>query len=245
MTTSENIDKPCNLCYNGGNLMQKQLALYLTGNCIYSTVFVILMCRKGDIMTPWWVTLLAAIIPSAVTALVTLYVSRKSQLKENTAGLNDLSNTVTWHMNSISSDIGRNENSSLTKQHQDMLAMLQKEIETTERRYDEEERRIRDFTFEQHNIHKTIEEFRSFMNSWELLVSDTSTLNQRLDILEKQIEIKDHEISNLRTKLVDKNKAYNELVKKYNDVICNTQQTKSVREEIKKNKHNRNTGLSL
>ena len=147
-------------------------------------------------MTPWWVTLLAAIVPAVLTCIVTLYLSRKSQVNNNVQalkefsrqlGLNDektLALNISEKFNSISADIGRNDNPSLTKQHEYLQGLLQREIETSERRYTEEEKRIKDFTVEQHIMSKTIEDFRMFLESWQRMASDINQMQYRINILE-------------------------------------------------------------
>ena len=86
-------------------------------------------------------------------------------------------------------DLGKtNEDRSLTGQHKDMQSMLQKEIDTAERRYTESEARIRNFTAQQHNMAETINQFRLFMESWERLASENSDLKRRIVILENQVE---------------------------------------------------------
>lgn len=176
--------------------MKKYVVINLIGNCIYSTCFIIYLSIRSDNMTPWWVTLLAAIVPAVLTCIVTLYLSRKSQVNNNVQalkefsrqlGLNDektLALNISEKFNSISADIGRNDNPSLTKQHEYLQGLLQREIETSERRYTEEEKRIKDFTVEQHIMSKTIEDFRMFLESWQRMASDINQMQYRINILE-------------------------------------------------------------
>lgn len=93
------------------------------------------------------------------------------------------------------SDIGRNENSSLTKQHNEMKHMLIKEIEVSERRYKDEEDRIRSFTTEQHNINKSLEDFKLFMESWQRLAANSHNQNIRIIELEKENQILKNQLS--------------------------------------------------
>lgn len=172
--------------------MKKYVAINLIANCVYSTCFVIYLNIGSDNMTPWWVTLLAAIIPAALTFIATLYISRKSQLNKNTDNIEKLSNSITKlkdvqkkNYKCISKEIGREINDkTLTDQHKDLQYLLQKEIDTAERRYIEEEKRIRDFTVEQHNMNDTIKDFRLFIDSWQRMTSEINESKQRINKLE-------------------------------------------------------------
>lgn len=151
---------------------------------------------------PWWSTIIIGIVPSVLTCFVTLYVNRKSQVKKNTEeiqilsrrlGLDDkeaLSSKLESQYQSILKEIGKTDNDkTLTGQHRDMRTLLQREIRTAERRYTEEEARIRNFTIEQHNMAKTIQEFHLFMESWERLAADNNDLLARISKLEQENEI--------------------------------------------------------
>lgn len=63
-------------------------------------------------MTPWWVTLLAAVIPSVLSCIVTLFISRKTQINKDS-------------IRSLST---------LTAHQADLQSMLQDEIAIVERR---------------------------------------------------------------------------------------------------------------
>lgn len=151
-------------------------------------------------MTPWWVTLIASIVPAFLTGLVTLYISRKSQIHKNTSalkkiarqmGLNNeqtLSKSITDKFDTIYDNIGKSSNDkTLTGQHMDLQNLLEKEINTAERRYIEEENRIRNFTSEQHDMLQTITEFRLFMESWTRMSADMNKLNFRIQQLEQEL----------------------------------------------------------
>lgn len=66
--------------------------------------------------------------------------------------------------------------------------MLQKEIETAERRYNDEERRIRNFTYEQHEMAKTIDEFHLFIESWKRMAVNTNAMREKIHQLEAENE---------------------------------------------------------
>lgn len=172
--------------------MKKYVAVNLIANCVYSTCFVIYLNIGSDNMAPWWVTLLTALVPAALTFIATLYISRKSQLNKNTDNIEKLSNSITKlkdvqkkNYKCISKEIGREINDkTLTDQHKDLQYLLQKEIDTAERRYIEEEKRIRDFTVEQHNMNDTIKDFRLFIDSWQRMSSEINENKQRINKLE-------------------------------------------------------------
>ena len=179
--------------------MNKSLAYYLIFNAVYTTAFVIFICGNGEPMIAWWITLLAAAIPSVITACVTMYVSRKSALNRNTEevqkiarqlGLSDeqtMSHKLSGQYQKIVDMIGKqSDDKTLTGQHKDLYEALSKEITITEQRYAEEEQRICRFTSEQHEIAKTIAEFQLFMESWKRLTSDYNDMKERLDHLEEE-----------------------------------------------------------
>lgn len=94
-------------------------------------------------------------------------------------------------------DIGRNDRPSLTKQHESIQNLLQKEIDTAERRYSEEEKRIRDFTVEQHNMNDTIKDFRLFIDSWQRMAFEINEDKQRINKLEienSQLKVENREL---------------------------------------------------
>lgn len=139
-------------------------------------------------MFPWWITLIAAIVPSIISSIVAVKISNKNQLQKNTESIENLSKDFAVISKKILDDIGRNDNSSLTRQHNDIQEMISKETQTIERRYDEEAQRYRMFTAEQHNTAKQIEEFRLFMEDWERLAASSSEKDQRIHSLEEEIQ---------------------------------------------------------
>ena len=59
-------------------------------NVIYSTLFIIFVCGNEAFMTPWWVTLIAAIVPAVLTLIGSLTISKRSQLRKNTEEIKKL-----------------------------------------------------------------------------------------------------------------------------------------------------------
>lgn len=147
-------------------------------------------------MTPWWVTLLAAVIPSVLSCIVTLFISRKSQINKNSDSIKALSKSVSKlkdsqkkYCENISSEIGRTINDkTLTAQHPDLQNMLQKEIDIVEQRYEDEEKRIRDFTLEQLNMNEKVENLKLIMESWKRLSEENNYLKREILRSEKEIE---------------------------------------------------------
>lgn len=174
--------------------MEKYIAHNLMFNCIYSTIFVIFASIGGH-MVPYWVTILAAVIPSLITGIVTVYVNRKSQVNRNTEALKKLTEVLenrekglkeTWK-DFTEKQLGiAPDDKTLTGQHKDMTDLLEREIKTAERRYKEEEKRIRDFTYEQHDMVKTMKDFRLFLDSWERMASEFHEMRFRITELEHQ-----------------------------------------------------------
>ena len=168
--------------------LESYLLINLLGNYIYSTFFAIFIYGRDDIVMPWWGNLIAYIVPSVLTCLVTLYISRKSQVNTNTETLFKLVHQLKSHKKKISEDIGKTPNDkTLTGQHKDLQELLKKEINTVERRYTEEENRIRTFNLQQHDMLQTITQFRLFMDSWTRISEDNNKLNLRINQLEQKI----------------------------------------------------------
>ncbi len=168
----------------------------------YIAVFLITTFVRSKIDMNFWQTIIVTLVSVVGTGLITYfatsYGSRRSQIQKNTEALERLSRqlglgdeqTLMKYMehisNDISDDIGRNGESSLTKQHTTIINTLEKDIEASNRRYEDEEGRIRDFTLEQHNIAETINDFRLFMDSWERLTADINSLNAKVILLEDE-----------------------------------------------------------
>lgn len=135
------------------------------------------------------------ILPPLVTflvALLTYLLTRHSQIKKNAEKVEELNRLISENnklinirFGSVSNDIGRKDYGTLTQQHFDIKNILNKEIEVVERRYIEEEKRLNNFTIEQHNTAKTLEDFKLFMDSWE------RTTAERNDLVIENIKLKE------------------------------------------------------
>lgn len=74
--------------------MDKLATIYIIFNVIYSTLFIIFVCGNEAFMTPWWVTLIAAIVPAVLTLIGSLTLSRRSQLRKTQKKFRSL--LVSW-----------------------------------------------------------------------------------------------------------------------------------------------------
>lgn len=152
--------------------MDKLATIYIMFNVIYSTLFIIFVCGNEAFMTPWWVTLIAAIVPAVLTLIGSLTLSKKSQLRKNTEEIQKLARQLgvndekTFHAefsdqyNNIMNNIGKTPNDkALTGQHQDMLKILQRDFQIINGRYEKEDESYRSFTMQQKNLKETLDNF--------------------------------------------------------------------------------------
>ncbi len=100
-------------------------------------------------MTPWWVTLLAAVIPTVLSCIVTLFISRKSQINKNSDSIKSLSKNVSklkvslesWQR--LASDVNDlNYQISRLEQENEELREKNKELNKTMQRYNRNQRSI-------------------------------------------------------------------------------------------------------
>lgn len=156
--------------------MDKLATIYVMFNVIYSTLFIIFVCGNEAFMTPWWVTLIAAIVPAVLTLIGSLTLSRRSQLRKNTEEIKKLARQLgvndekTFHsefseqyseiLSEIQDNIGKTPNDkALTGQHQDMLNTLQKDFQVINSRYEKEDESYRSFTMQQKDLKETLDNF--------------------------------------------------------------------------------------
>lgn len=119
--------------------MSDFLANYMIFNVVYYTVINILLLLLGgddkNMTVPVWVTLIVAIVPALITALTTLYISRKSQIGKNTSTVIELkeqhkkdfemlTDNLQDSLDDLSDDIGRVGGKSLSEQHNDILLLI-------------------------------------------------------------------------------------------------------------------------
>ena len=194
--------------------MNKYVRANIIFNSIWTTIIVIWLCEREE-HTSFIQDLLTAAIPASIGAAATLFTLRNSQINKNTAvlkkiarqmGLNNeqsLSKSISDKFNAVFDNIGKSsDDKTLTGQHKDLQKLLQKEIETAERRYTEEEKRIRNFNSDQHDMLQTITQFRLFMDSWTRISEDNNKLNLRIHQLEQKIAEQIKENENLKNHIL-------------------------------------------
>lgn len=198
--------------------MDKLATIYIMFNVIYSTLFIIFVCGNEAFMTPWWVTLIAAIVPAVLTLIGSLTLSRRSQLRKNTEEILKLARQLgvndekTFHAefseqyNKIMDNIGKTPNDkALTGQHQDMLNILQKDFQVINGRYEKEDESYRSFTMQQKDLKETLDNFSrdyaKIINENGKLFNENIVLrdtNRKLEAENKQLRTaieKDREIT--------------------------------------------------
>ena len=159
-------------------------------------------------MMPWWLTLIIALVPAVIAGAVTLHISRKSQLNKQADAMRSTEQkakpeqrpspeqqpskefaVLKEQLDAIQKDIGKTpDDKTLTGQNKDLKELLQKEIETAERRYTESDKRLRDFTLAQHNTAKVVKLFRDFLDSWEVLTGEYNDISSQNLALKEQVE---------------------------------------------------------
>lgn len=187
--------------------MDKLATIYIMFNVIYSTLFIIFVCGNEAFMTPWWVTLIAAIVPAVLTLIGSLTLSKKSQLRKNTEEIQKLARQLgvndekTFHAefsdqyNNIMNNIGKTPNDkALTGQHQDMLKILQRDFQIINGRYEKEDESYRSFTMQQKNLKETLD---NFSRDYAKIISENGKLfnenivlkdiNRKLEAENKQL----------------------------------------------------------
>lgn len=188
--------------------MDKFATIYIMFNVIYSTLFIIFVCGNEAFMTPWWVTLIAAIVPAVLTLIGSLSLSKKSQLRKNTEEIQKLARQLgvndekTFHAefsdqyNNIMNNIGKTPNDkALTGQHQDMLKILQRDFQIINGRYEKEDESYRSFTMQQKNLKETLD---NFSRDYAKIITENGKLfkenivlrdiNRRLEAENKQLK---------------------------------------------------------
>lgn len=195
--------------------MDKLATIYIMFNVIYSTLFIIFVCGNEAFMTPWWVTLIAAIVPAVLTLIGSLTLSRRSQLRKNTEEIQKLARQLgvndekTFHAefseqyNKIMDNIGKTPNDkALTGQHQDMLNILQKDFQVINGRYEKEDESYRSFTMQQKDLKETLD---NFSRDYAKLINENGKLFNENIVLRDTYRKLEAENKQLRTE-IEKNR---------------------------------------
>lgn len=156
--------------------MNKYLYANIGFNSVWTSVIILWLISEENTMS-FTESLIIAAIPTITGIIGTYLVTYKSNIKDNTKALKNLSDrigldkdltlkkSIENKFNSISDDIGRTDNSSLTKQHNEIKQSIQKSFSVIEKRYSDEDAEYRKFTQNQYDLKKTIDNFsRDIMN---------------------------------------------------------------------------------
>lgn len=99
---------------------------------------------------------------------------------------------------SLNDVIGKGKNDkTLTGQHKDLQKALNKEINLIEQRYAEEEKRLNQFTSEQQNTVRVINNFKLFMESWTKTTAENNNLKIQLSDMKQQMELLNQKVNEL------------------------------------------------
>lgn len=178
--------------------------------------------------------LIIAILPALITGLLTFFIGKKSRINNLSNNIDELKNligsqegtTLTKYVsdtfNSIKEDIGRQDRGSLSKQHDNLQNLLEKEIALIEERDDSESDSLNKFDDEQQNIDNTIQQFILFQKSWYRQATKISELNETIEEKNKGIDAMKKDIDAMK-KGIDTMKeeinAYKIEIKKYKEEI--------------------------
>lgn len=190
--------------------------------CVLWSCFLITWLLLGE-----WImgfnfvqTMLIALAPSVITGGVTYIIAKKSQMKENTAelkvlierlglsGEQTLQKQIISGFETISNDIGRRDDASLTRQHQQLEANIEKSFNAIQQRYDKEDNEYRKLSLQQYELKKVLD---SFSRDYLEQISQVDVLEKENENLLRQID----ELSNQNIVLKNENQRLQE----ENDVL--------------------------
>lgn len=112
---------------------------YVVSLIISCFAIAIYSLSEGAFNTDWWLAIIVAAVPALITGLFTAFVSRKSQIKKNTAALEKLTSSIgEFEKGTLSNTIGADSSDrsivaqigitandkSLTGQHKDIMENL-------------------------------------------------------------------------------------------------------------------------
>jgi len=147
----------------------------------------------------FWQSLLLVIVPSVITAIVTLRISRKSQLNSITKAIDELSRKLgefndvplehqlgvgikNDNIQSLTKQIGiGKDEKSLTGQHKDIIDLI-----TSDK--DARAEALKKFSKKQKKILETTEEFKLFIEDWEKKTAEYNELTAEAERLREQNE---------------------------------------------------------
>ena len=99
---------------------------------------------------------------------------------------------------SLNDVIGKGKNDkTLTVQHKDLKKALNKEINLIEQRYAEDEKRLNQFTSEQQNTVRVINDFKLFIESWTKTTAENNNLKIQLSDMKQQMNLLNNKLNEL------------------------------------------------
>ena len=164
------------------NKSNKYIIIY---GLIYSYVFLIYLQKEQHMNLISNILLVS--VPPIITGIAVYLNQKKSQINRNTETITDFNANLTTNISELEKNIGReNNDKSLTGQHSDISNLLEKEIATVEKRYNEEEARLRTFSHQQKNIAEISQELMVLIEDWNRLTMLTEKLQLRIYELENE-----------------------------------------------------------
>ena len=141
---------------------------------------------------------------TSITIIITIYKEAKRTNKK----IDDLNigkfkgqtlcNYLRNNFKSLNDVIGKGKNDkTLTGQHKDLKKALNKEINLIEQRYAEEEKRLNQFTSEQQNTVRVINDFKLFMESWTKTTAENNNLKIQLSDMKQQMILLNNKVNEL------------------------------------------------
>lgn len=162
-------------------------------------------------------SLIIAAIPTLIGIIGTYLITYKSNITDNTKALENLSDrigldkeltlkkSIENKFTSISNDIGRADNSSLTKQHNEIKQSIQKSFSVIEKRYSDEDAEYRKFTQNQYDLKKTLD---NFSRDYYEHIKAENNLYEKCIYLETQ-----------NNKLINENQQLKQTIEKQNQIL--------------------------
>ncbi len=185
--------------------MSNEAKIMILVSYIIDIYVAYILLKDGDI---YMREILIAVLPALITGLITFVLTRKSQIRKNTEVIENLSKHIGSKeeqsledlIRSIKDDIGRQSDSSLTRQHQNINKQIEKNFGVINNRYEREDEQYRLFTREQHNLKETLDNFsKDYMNNIQII----DKLQSEKIKLEHELEKMREENNNLKIKIVE------------------------------------------
>lgn len=207
--------------------MDEDIKISLVTGCVAATLcFITTTIINGgfnSLMEVFLINILPAIITGVLSLISGLLLARHSQIKKNTATIGELSRQLgDFSERSLSNRIGNadklslsdqysdimesmknatgvdKDRPSLSKQHENLSELLEKEIDIVEKRYDEEERKIRSFSLKELDMYDKIEDLRTLIQSWINLTDDVKKMQTKIYELKVSLETSQSEVNRLK-----------------------------------------------